>query len=140
MKEKIKEVFLFLFFFSIGILFAKIYQDCKINNLKLKEIEKIFKIDEFKKRLKNGEIELLQISDNGFKETYLKKDENFLFIFFRLGDCPSCLDEVKCLIKELKGKNIKIFLLTDHSVLKEIIFFKMINFEFSEIYWDKNKK
>jgi len=140
MKEKIKEIFFIIFFFLIGIFFAKIYQDCRINNLKLKEIEKSFKISEFKKRLKNGEIEFFKISDNELKKIYLKKEENILFIFFRLGDCPICLDEIKCLIEKLKEKNIKIFLLTDHPVLKEILFFKIINFEFSEIYWDKNKK
>jgi hypothetical protein len=140
MMGKIKEIFFIIFFFLIGVFFAKIYQNYKINNLKLKEIEKKFKISEFKKRLKKGEIELLEIQDNGFTKTYLKKEENLLFIFFRLDDCPACLDEVKCLIKELKGKNIKILLLTDHPVLKEIMLFKMINFEFSEIYWDKNKK
>lgn len=121
MKNK-KELLILIFSFFIGIFLYKIYYEFKIEKEREKEFKKFIKY----KDLYNSRVTLLKISN----------------IYFRFSDCGSCLDEMLCIIDKIKNFKTKlnIIIMTDHPILEEILYFKKIYPQLSEIYWDREQR
>lgn len=140
MKNK-KELLILIFSFFIGIFLYKIYYEFKIEKEREKEFKKFIKY----KDLYNSRVTLLKISNEKQEEKFIdfgNLKEITLLIYFRFSDCGSCLDEMLCIIDKIKNFKTKlnIIIMTDHPILEEILYFKKIYPQLSEIYWDREQR
>ncbi len=134
MKKNLFYIFLIIAFI-LGIC-IRIYISRKEENALFSEYLKNY-IPEFKK---------ISISEKNFFVVKLEsdtplvysfKDKNFLILYFRISDCITCLEELKCIVDSLKDlKFLKVLVVTDHPVLYEIKYF-MYKLEISEVIWDR---
>ncbi len=79
-------------------------------------------------------------NENKLIEKRLPKTKWTIVIYFRLGDCPGCINEAITIYKDFKNKGnkkYKIILSTDHPVWQEILCL-IKDYKIDEVVWDNN--
>lgn len=68
----------------------------------------------------------------------LIENENYLFLYFRVDDCGTCLKEMKHIVDTMmRLKNLKVWVVTDHPILIEVKYF-IYQLRLNEVIWDTN--